>query len=95
MSDIVGSIAAAIEEQATTTKNIACNIGEASTGVRDANLRVSESSRATEDIAKEIAGVDQATREMADGGEQVRASAIDLSKLAEALQGTVSRFQVQ
>jgi methyl-accepting chemotaxis protein len=95
VSDIVGSIAAAIEEQATATKNIACNIGEASTGVRDANLRVSESSRATEDIAKEIAGVDQATREMADGGEQVRASAIDLSKLAEALQGTVSRFQVQ
>ena len=59
MSDIVSSIAAAIEEQATVTKDIAVNIGEASTGVQDANVRVAESSQATEDIAKEIAGVDQ------------------------------------
>jgi methyl-accepting chemotaxis protein len=95
VSDIVASIAAAIEEQATVTKDIARNIGEASTGVRDANLRVSESSQATQSIAQEIAGVDQATRTMADGSEQVRASATDLSKLAEALQTTVSRFQVR
>jgi methyl-accepting chemotaxis protein len=94
VSDIVGSIAAAIEEQATVTKDIARNIGEASTGVRDANLRVSESSKATEEIAKEIGVVDHAAREMADGSEQVRASSTDLSKLAERLQTTVSRFHL-
>jgi len=95
VSDIVASIATAIEEQATVTKDIARNIGEATTGVRDANLRVSESSQVTQSIAQEIAGVDQATRTMADGSEQVRASATDLSKLAEALQTTMSRFQVR
>jgi methyl-accepting chemotaxis protein len=95
VSDIVAAIAAAIEEQATATKDIARNIGEASTGVRDANLRVSESSQAAQSIALEIAGVDQATSTMADGSEQVRASATGLSKLAEALQTTVSRFQVR
>jgi methyl-accepting chemotaxis protein len=58
-------------------------------------VRVSESSQAAQDIAREIAGVDQATREMADGSEHVRASASDLSKLADALQATVSRFQVR
>ena len=94
VSDIVASIAAAIEEQATVTKDIARNIGEATTGVRDANLRVAESSHATQDIAKEIAGVDVAARQMADGSEQVRSSATDLSRLAEQLQTTVSRFQV-
>ena len=83
VSDIVASIAAAIEEQATVTKDIARNIGEATTGVRDANLRVAESAQATQDIAKEIAGVDVAARQMAEGSEQVRASATDLSKLAE------------
>jgi methyl-accepting chemotaxis protein len=95
VSDIVGSIAAAIEEQATVTKDIARNIGEATSGVRDANVRVSESSHATESIAQEIAGVDQATRTIADGSDQVRSSAADLSKLAEALQATVSKFQVR
>jgi methyl-accepting chemotaxis protein len=95
VSDIVTAIAAAIEEQSTVTRNIARNIGEATTGVRDANVRVSESSQAAQDIAREIAGVDQATREMADGSEHVRASASDLSKLADALQATVSRFQVR
>jgi methyl-accepting chemotaxis protein len=95
VSDIVAAIAAAIEEQATVTKDIARNIGEASAGVRDANMRVSESSQVTRSIAQEIAVVDQATRSMADGSEQVRASAMDLSKLAEALQATVSKFQVR
>jgi methyl-accepting chemotaxis protein len=95
VSDIVASIAAAIEEQATVTRDIARNIGEASSGVRDANVRVSESSQVTQNIAQEIAGVDQATRSMADGSNQVRASAADLSKLATALQTTVARFQVR
>jgi methyl-accepting chemotaxis protein len=95
VSDIVASIAAAIEEQATVTRDIARNIGEASSGVRDANKRVSESSQVTQNIAQEIAGVDQATRGMADGSEQVRASAVDLSKLAAALQNTVAQFQLR
>jgi len=94
VSEIVASIAAAIEEQATVTKDIARNIGEASSGVRDANLRVSESSAATKDIAKEISGVDRAARQMADGSEQVNVSATELSRVAESLQGTVARFRV-
>ena len=95
VSDIVASIAAAIEEQATVTKEIARNIGEASTGVRDANSQVAESSQVAQNIAQEIAGVDHATREMADGSDQVRSSATGLSNLAKALQTTVDRFQVR
>jgi len=94
VSEIVASIAAAIEEQATVTKDIARNIGEASSGVRDANLRVSESSEATKDIARQIVGVDHAARQMADGSQQVSGSATELSRVAESLQGTVERFRV-
>ncbi|HUB78741.1 MAG TPA: methyl-accepting chemotaxis protein [Bryobacteraceae bacterium] len=95
VSDIVGAIAAAIEEQATVTKDIARNIGEATNGVRDANVRVSESSQVTQNIAQEIVSVDSSARTMAEGSEQVRASATDLAKLAEALRTTVSRFQLR
>jgi methyl-accepting chemotaxis protein len=92
VSDIVASIAAAIEEQATVTKDIARNISEASTGVQDANKRVSEASQATSQIARDIAGVDQAAGQMAEGSHQVKTSATELSRVAEKLQTTVQRF---
>jgi methyl-accepting chemotaxis protein len=94
VSDIVSTIAAAIEEQATVTKDIARNIAEASTGVGDANSRMSQTSQATQEITKEIAGVDHAAGQMADGSEQVRASSSELSRVAEQLQLTVARFHV-
>jgi len=95
VSHIVASIAAAIEEQAAVTKDIARNIGDATTGVRDANLRVAETSQVTQNIANEIGGVDQAAGEMADGSKQAQARATDLSNLAEQLQVTVARFKVE
>ncbi len=94
VSAIVSSIAAAIEEQATATKDISRNIAEASIGVKDANLRVSETSQATRDIAREIVVVDRAAGQMAEGSEQVRISATELSKVAVQLQSMVERFRV-
>jgi methyl-accepting chemotaxis protein len=94
VSDIVSSIAAAIEEQATVTKDIARNIAEATVGVKDANLRVSETSQATRDIAKEIVGVDEVAGQMASGSDNVRTSAGDLSRMAEQLQSMMSRFHL-
>ncbi len=94
VSDIVSSIAAAIEEQSTVTRDIARNIAEASNGVRDASSRVNETSVATADIAREIVSVDQAAGRMADGGDQVKSSATELNRLAEQLQTTVRQFKV-
>ena len=86
------SIAAAIEEQATATRDIARNISEASVGVNDSNTRVSETSHVSREIAKDIGGVDQAAGELASGIDLVRDSAGSLSDVAEALRLTVSRF---
>jgi methyl-accepting chemotaxis protein len=94
VSDIVSSIAAAIEEQSLVTKDIAQNIAQASTGVGDANKRVSETSLATVEIAREIAGVDQAAGQMAEGSEQVKLNATELSRVAEQLQSAVARFRL-
>jgi methyl-accepting chemotaxis protein len=94
VSDIVSTIAAAIEEQATVTKDIARNVAEASTGVGDANSRVSQTSQATQEIARDIAAVDHAASQMADGSEKVRTSSSELSRVAEQLQLTVARFHV-
>ena len=94
VSEIVSSIASAIEEQATVTKDIARNIAEASTGVRDANLRVAETSQASREISSQISGVDHAAGGIAEGSEHVRASANELSRLAEQLSASVAQFRV-
>ena len=94
VSEIVSTIAAAIEEQSTVTRDIARNIGQASAGVQHANQRVCESSLATQEIAREIAGVDHAASQMANGSDQARSGAAELSGLAEQLQRTVARFHV-
>ena len=94
VSDIVTTIATAIEEQAAVTKDISRNIGDASHGVGEANLRVAEAAQVSQAIAKDIAGVDGAARDMADGSEQVRTAAGELSRAAETLQTTVARFKV-
>jgi methyl-accepting chemotaxis protein len=92
VSEIVCSIAAAIEEQSTATRDIARNIAEASTGVGDVNVRVSETSIVSREIAKDIVEVDHAAGDMATGSDHVRTSATELSEIAEKLLVTAGRF---
>jgi methyl-accepting chemotaxis protein len=94
VSDLVASIATAIEEQATVTKDIAGNLAEAVAGIQDANDRVNQSSAVAQSIAREISGVDRSAREISDGVEQVKASAGDLSRLAERMHETVQQFRL-
>ncbi len=94
VSQIVTTIATAIEEQAVTTKDIARHIDEASLGVQEANERISESSLATRSIASEIVVVDQAASEMVNGSEEMRAAAVELSKVADLLSVSMGRFHV-
>ncbi|HUA83499.1 MAG TPA: methyl-accepting chemotaxis protein [Bryobacteraceae bacterium] len=94
VSEIVSTIAAAIEEQATVTKDIARNVAEAAAGVQDANARVAESSLATKDIAAQIEEVDQAAGRMVTSSDSVRGSAVKLSDLADELRGAMQGFRV-
>lgn len=93
IGNIVASIAAAIEEQATVTKNVASNIAQASAVVRDANERVGQTATVAQSIASDIASVNEATRGIREGGEQVQISAGELSKLSEQLRSMVGQFR--
>jgi len=94
VGSIVSTIAAAIEEQATVTKDVAGNIAQASAGVKEANERVAQTATVSKSIASDIAGVNAAVGDIRQGGEQVQASAGELSKLAEQLKATVGQFKV-
>ena len=94
VSEIVSSIATAIEEQAAVTKDIASNLAQASNGVQSANQQVSQTSQVSTQIASDIGTVNQTASEAAAGSAQVRSGAEDLSRLAEALSNTVEQFKL-
>jgi methyl-accepting chemotaxis protein len=88
VNEIVMSIAAAIQEQATVTQDIAGNIAQASSGVRDANSRIAQTATVSDSIAKEIAELSGAS------GQVTSASAVALTQLAEKLSQIVSQFKM-
>lgn len=94
VSELVGAISAAIDEQSVATRDIAVNISHGTLGVQDANDRVAQTAEAALSVARDIAGVDQAGQEMNEGSSQVHYAAAELSNLAEQLQAMLSRFKV-
>ncbi len=91
---IVSNIAAAIEEQATVTKDVAGNIAQATAGVKDSNERVAQTATVSKTIAQDVTGISAAVSDIRSGGEQVDASAAELSKLADELRQMVGQFQI-
>ena len=94
VNDIVATIASAMEEQASATREIAENIVQVSSGIQDVNNNVSESSTVTGDISKDILNVNQAAGAMADRSEQVNGKAGELTDLATQLEKLVNQFKV-
>ncbi len=93
VGQIVTGIASAIEEQSIVTKDVAGNIAQASAGVHEANERVVRIADASTAMAQDLTSVNAATGEIRAGGEQVQASAAELSNLAEQLKGLVGQFK--
>ncbi len=94
VSDIVTSIASAIEQQSVVTRDIAANISQAAMGVKDANERVAQTSVVAQSVARDINGVSMAGNEINTASSQVKISVSDLSKLAENLRQMVSQFRI-
>ena len=94
VGSIIVSIAAAIEEQSSVTKAVAGNIAQASIGVKDANVRIAQTATVSKSMANDLAGVNTAVEEVRQGGEHVRTSTLELSKVAEQLTTTAGQFKV-
>jgi methyl-accepting chemotaxis protein len=94
VNDLVATIAAAVEEQSATTKDIAGNVARASEGVDEVNTSISEGANAASTIAADIADVNQAANEMTSASSQVNSNSLELSQLAEKLNTMVKQFRV-
>lgn len=94
MNDIVGTIAASVEEQSATTREIAENVGQASSGITELNHNVAVSSGQVQSISKDIEQVRGASDEMSANSQNVQERAHELARLATRLQELVSRFTI-
>jgi methyl-accepting chemotaxis protein len=94
IDSIVATIAAAVEEQATTTRDIAQNIGQASQGLDEVNHNVTQTSGVAGEITAQIAQVSNSASNMSRNGETVREHAEELRALSEQLKGLVQMFRI-
>jgi methyl-accepting chemotaxis protein len=94
VNQIVTTIAAAIEEQSSVTRDVASNIAQASGGVTSANQRAAEMASVSKEIARDIATVGTSAAAMVTASDEVRTSAQSLSKVAEEIRSLVAQFKV-
>lgn len=94
VNEIVSTIAAAVEEQSVSTKEIAGNVAQVSQGISEVNQKVATSNTVASEINADIAEVNQATGEMSNSSSQVDVNAQDLKKLSEKLSEMVNQFRI-
>lgn len=94
VNDIVSAIAAAVEEQSVTTREIAENLGQASQGISDVNENVAQVSRGAGDTASDITELNQSAENISSDSGQVYVRAEELAQLAGQLRAMVGRFKI-
>ncbi|MBV5267969.1 MAG: HAMP domain-containing protein, partial [Burkholderiaceae bacterium] len=94
VNDIVGTIAAAVEEQSVASQEISNNIAQASQGIDEVNQNVNQTSVVSSSISSDIAEVNQRVQDITANSSQVDGKANELAQLAAQLQQLVGRFKV-
>jgi methyl-accepting chemotaxis protein len=94
VGDIVTTIASAIEEQSTATRDVASNIANASNNVLNANRRVAETAAVSATMATDIATVNSVASERERDSVRIQESAHELSQLSGQLKERVERFHI-
>lgn len=91
---IIGTIATAVEEQSSSTREISSNISLASHGIEQVNSNVSDSARVADNINTDIGEVSAASGTISANSSKVKSSSGELAELAELLQGLVAQFKL-
>jgi len=94
VNETMTTTAAAIEEQSSTTRDIAHSVNEASQGVQDVSDNLNQVSNSIEDVAGDMGEMDQLTEKMEDNSALVKQRAQDMTQRAGTLTDLVGRFKV-
>lgn len=94
VNQMIDTVAAAVEEQSATTREIASNVTQAAQGIQDVTENVTQSSTVAESIAVDISSVNQTVKDMEEKSQNVDACSADLSQLSENLKKSVNLFRI-
>ncbi len=91
-NDIVANIAASVEEQSATTREIAMNVNQVLQRIVNINENIAQSLLVSENITGDISMVNKDAEEMTDNSTMVKMNAEELSALAGTLQEQTVKF---
>jgi methyl-accepting chemotaxis protein len=94
VGDLVTTIAVAIEEQSSVTRDVAGNIGQASTGIGEASEHVSQTAIVARSLAENISHLSTQGRAVEVDSGYVQEDAELLSRLTGALKELTTRFDL-
>ncbi|MEW6077621.1 MAG: methyl-accepting chemotaxis protein [Thermodesulfobacteriota bacterium] len=94
VNEMVATIATAVEQQTTTTKEIASNVAKASTGISEVNENIAQSSMVAAEIAKDIAAVDRSATSIAEKSQEVISRAQKMRESTTISKDMATRFIV-
>jgi len=93
VNELSRTIAAAVEEQSITTKQISQDVAESAAAAESVARSVDESVSASTDISNNICEVDRVLTETAEGATDSQRSGTHLAELSNVLRKYVSRFK--
>lgn len=94
VDEYVSAVAASIEEQNITTRNIAGNVEEINRGVSEVNRQVEESATISKQVSTDMSSLNQAVDDVGAVGGSVRDSAGKLAQMTEKMEQLVAKFEV-
>ncbi len=94
VNEIVSSIAAAVEEQSLTSREIGGNLAQASTGIQEINKTITKNSIEFAEFADEIAEFDKIISSISSNGSMISDNADGLSHLANTLNNLLKKFNI-
>ena len=95
VNDIVTTIAAAVEQQTVTTRDMASNIGRAATGLQDMTRTVSQATQISQNMAADMATLNTTSTDMGTDSGQLNTHAASLAKMGDELKEMVGRFTLE
>ena len=95
ISEIIDTIATAVEEQSVSTKNIAENVEQASAGIDEVNSNVNQSASVAQEVAKDVSELSQVANEMSNSSSQVNLSTENLNIIGTDLKNQIDKFKIK
>jgi methyl-accepting chemotaxis protein len=94
VNSIVSGIAAAVEEQSATTKEIAVNVAEVAKGIEETSHKSAAASEISSGITDLMTEMTREAEDMAESSNEVSNSSVGFSEVAGALRAVVKAFKI-